>query len=80
VGEVSKLFPSLDDEKPALDGGLRAGVKTTEFWLSLGSLLVGLGLVAFGQTEIQQLIGGAMLTLTTPGYAISRSITKKGNP
>lgn len=62
----------------AFDSGLKAGIKTSEFWISVASLVIGLGLVVFGQTELQQMIGGSMLSMTTPGYAISRAITKKG--
>lgn len=65
----------LEVDKPALD--VKAGVRTTEFWLAVATFVVGLTLVIVGKTEIQQLVGAGLLSLTSIGYSVSRGLVKK---
>lgn len=59
---------------------MKAGIKTTEFWLTVAANVVG-ALLASGQfTEgtTAKLIGVAAMVLTTMGYTVSRGAAKKG--
>jgi hypothetical protein len=58
------------------DQALRSGIRTTEFWLTVGSILLGLALLLFGKTELQQQAGFALLSLSSAGYSISRGFVK----
>jgi hypothetical protein len=57
------------------------GYKTTEFWLTLVSLILGAlltsGAIADGSLA-SQVIGGAMVVLTQLGYAKARADAKNG--
>lgn len=63
---------------------LKAGYKTTEFWLALVGQLTGLftlvsGLDVSPQAEgAVRAVGGAIVAIVALGYAISRGLAKKG--
>jgi len=56
---------------------MKAGIKTTEFWLTIAasvvSILVGLNL----EGTAGSIIGVAAVVLTTLGYTVSRTSAKK---
>jgi hypothetical protein len=58
----------------------KAGYKTTEFWLSVGALVVG-ALFASGAFPAEsggdKILGLAATVLTTLGYTVSRTLVKK---
>jgi len=60
---------------------MKPGYKTSEFWLSLAAIVLGLlfasGLVADGSTFAKVLSLGASL-LGALGYTVSRSLVKVG--
>ena len=66
---------------------MKSGYKTTEFWISLGTSVVGL-LVLLGiitpdksteiMTIIQQVLAVAMIVLPQFGYTLSRGKAKAG--
>ena len=71
---------------------MKPGWKTTEFWVSVGSALVGLGIslglitpeqgttvnqgIAQTAAGVAQVIGGIMVVASGIGYAISRGLAK----
>jgi len=59
---------------------VKAGYKTSEFWLSFGALVVG-ALFASGvfpsESGGDKILGLAATVLTTLGYTVSRSIVKR---
>ena len=59
---------------------LKPGAKTSEFWLSLVSVLIGVALVVVGEArESAALVelGGLILAMSGTGYALSRGIAKR---
>lgn len=68
---------------------VKSGTKTTEFWVTLTSVLVGLvltmGWLKPEQVETavpwmelaQQIVGAVLAALASAGYAMSRGIAKK---
>jgi len=58
----------------------KAGYKTTEFWLSVGALIVG-AMFASGvfpaESGGDKILGLAATVLTTLGYTVSRTLVKK---
>ena len=59
---------------------MKAGYKTTEFWLTVTATVLGLlfasGIVSEG-SQADKILGIASTVLATMGYQISRSIAKK---
>jgi hypothetical protein len=59
---------------------VKPGYKTSEFWLSMGALIVG-ALFASGvfpaESGGEKVLGLAATVLTTLGYTVSRSIVKR---
>lgn len=59
---------------------MKAGYKTTEFWLTVTATVLGLlfasGIVSDG-SQADKILGMASTVLATMGYSISRSIAKK---
>ena len=59
---------------------MKAGYKTTEFWLTVIATVLGLlfasGIVSDG-SQADKILGMASTVLATMGYSISRSIAKK---
>ena len=60
---------------------MKPGYKTTEFWLTVASNILGLlyasGVITDGGT-IGKIIGVAAMILATLGYNVSRGIAKSG--
>jgi hypothetical protein len=52
----------------------KAGTLTTAFWLTLAGIVAGVALVIAGHTEV----GGGILAVVIPGYALSRGRAKGG--
>lgn len=63
---------------------MKPGFKTTEFWVTLATNLIGL-LVLFGvvgpeqQEELVQAAGGLVSAISSAAYAISRGNAKVNN-
>lgn len=59
---------------------IKAGYKTTEFWLSAVAAIIGLvyasGVIGEG-TQADKIVGFAAAALTTLGYTVSRGLAKK---
>lgn len=59
---------------------IKAGYKTTEFWLSAVAAIIGLvyasGLIGEG-TQVDKIVGFAAAALASLGYSVSRGIAKK---
>lgn len=59
---------------------IKAGYKTTEFWLSAVAAIIGLvyasGVIGEG-TQVDKVVGFAAAALTTLGYSVSRGLAKK---
>lgn len=60
--------------------GIKPGYKTSEFWLSTLTILIGIayatGLIP-GGSGIDKILGLATSALATLGYTVSRGIVKK---
>lgn len=54
--------------------GLKAGIKTTEFWITAVCLVAGYVLISKGQESI----GGMLMAVATGGYQMSRGLAKHG--
>lgn len=74
MGQVS------EENISAVTPPVKAGYKTTEFWMSLVAVILGAlyssGVIVEG-TAVDKWIGVAVIVLTTMGYQVSRSIAKK---
>jgi len=66
---------------------MKAGWKTSEFWLSILGNVIGIALAtgAVGPEQAQiygdaaaQIVGGVMTVVSGAGYAVSRGIAKAG--
>jgi len=58
----------------------KAGVKTTEFWLSTVATIFGILMASgifTGDSMVGKIVGGAMAVLATMGYSASRAGVKK---
>lgn len=69
-----------------MDNNIKSGWKTTEFWTSIGTVVVGLGVLfgAFTPAEasdlmltVSKVVGGLMAIVPTVGYALSRAKSKQ---
>ena len=59
----------------------KAGIKTSEFWLSLISTIAGIGLIIYGvvvDKDNAVMIGGVLAGLPTSAYTVGRSVIKRG--
>jgi fumarate reductase subunit D len=60
---------------------VKAGYKTTEFWLSVAAMIVG-ALFASGifpvESTGEKILGLAATVLTALGYQVSRTLAKRG--
>lgn len=69
-----------DEDKPLGNPPVKAGYKTSEFWLSAATSLISIlyasGIIGEG-TELDKTFGIIAAVLSTMGYTISRSIVKK---
>jgi hypothetical protein len=82
---VTQKSNSVDEVNEELtvssESNVKAGYKTTEFWLSLVAAVLGLliasGLVAEGSTTMQ-IIGLIASMLTAMGYTVVRGKAKSG--
>ena len=58
---------------------VKAGKKTSEFWVTIGSMLMGL-LAAFGVVPtdtVTEILGIIAAILAGAGYSVSRGLAKK---
>lgn len=55
---------------------MKEGIYTTEFWLSVGSIVAATVLCAIG--KIDATVWAATVVPSAAGYTISRGIIKKG--
>ena len=74
--EETRAKEELEQEKLA-NMPYRSGIKTTEFWLTFIATLGGSLTAAYSQYQWAQVIGLIAATLSTMGYAVTRSAVKK---
>lgn len=57
----------------------KPGIKTTEFWMAMATLVVGLGLIVYGAIDSNddaKTTGVMLMSVATGGYSISRGLAK----
>jgi uncharacterized coiled-coil protein SlyX len=79
VGDLSEQLLKCQEEKMAKTNGMKPGVRTSEFWMTLGAVVVGV-LIQFDIFGDLGAVNDALVflaqVLATMGYTYSRGIAK----
>jgi hypothetical protein len=74
-----KVDVDVDDPNNLIT--LKSGWKTTEFWIALVMLLIGVGLIAKGEgpptNDLLQALGTALVSTSGLGYTAARTALKR---
>jgi len=57
---------------------MKAGIKSTEFWMTLIGTIAGMVMAVMGESQWTQIGGGLMAAIFGSSYTVGRSLVKGG--